>query len=253
MSQIDEIKKRITSLECDIKNTDAEIARLTAEATIADTPSRLELVRKIVEAREISRLNRLALRAARADLAAEQDAAQRDERVARRDAMAKVIDAIERDAEALQRSLRRSGRIYQRLNESVRNVIELGPNAQAFDMTTFRTTQPARAPYVFAVHAFASTFGLTPGDHIEHWPKPDQTADGMARAFASFYRSRDEWRSPELFAVNTEHGATGTRDLQHGIDVRDQCRSAAPATILPPAIRSTYSQTVRTLSQQLEP
>ena len=211
MTQIDEITNLITSLERDMQNTDAEIVRLTAEATIADTQSRLELVRQIVEAREISRLNRLALRSARADLAAAQDEAARGERVARRDEMGKVIDLIEKDAEALRRSLRRSGRIYQRLNEHVRRVIELSENAEGFGMATFRTTHPARAPYVFSVHAFASAFGLSPADHLDHWPKPDQAVDGMERAFASIYRARDEWRSPELFGAGDDEGATGYR------------------------------------------
>jgi len=140
MNQIDESTNRIAALERDIGNTDAEIARLTAEATTADASCRLELVRQIVEARELARLGRVALRAARADLAAAQDVAERDERVARRDEMAKIIDAVEKDVEALQRSLRRSGRIYTRLNEHVRRVVELGPAAEGFDMTTFRTT-----------------------------------------------------------------------------------------------------------------
>ncbi len=213
MTQTDEITKRITSLEHDIETTDADIARLTAEATTADASGRLELVRQIVEARELARLGRIALRAARADLADEQDAAERDERIARRDEMAKVIDAVEKDAEALQRSLRRSGRIYQRLNEHVRRVMELGPAAEAFDMATFRTTHPARAPYVFSVHAFASAFGLSPADHIESWPKSDAAKEGMARAFASIYRARDEWRSPELFAdCSDDESATGYRE-----------------------------------------
>lgn len=215
MTKADEITKRIAALERDIENTDAEIARLTAEATTADASGRVELVRQLVEARELARLGRIALRAARADLADEQDAAERDKRIARRDEMAKVIDSIEKDAEALQRSLRRSGRIYQRLNESVRNVIELGEGAEGFDMTTFRTTRPARAPYVFSVHAFASAFGLSPADHIENWPKSDAAKEGMARAFASVYRARDEWRSPELFATSSDdddEGATGYRE-----------------------------------------
>ena len=213
MTKTDKITKCITSLERDIENTDAEIARLTAEATTADASGRLELVRQIVEARELARLGRVALRAARADLADEQDAAERDERIACRDEMAKVIDAVEKDVEALQRSLRRSGRIYQRLNEHVRRVVELGPAAEGFDMTTFRTTHPTRAPYVFAVYAFASAFGLSPADHLDHWPKPDQAVDGMERAFASIYRARDEWRSPELFvAGDDDEGATGYRE-----------------------------------------
>jgi hypothetical protein len=213
MNQIDESTNRIAALERDIGNTDAEIARLTAEATTADASCRLELVRQIVEARELARLGRVALRAARADLAAAQDVAERDERVARRDEMAKIIDAVEKDAEALQRSLRRSGRIYQRLNEHVRRVVELGPAAEGFDMTTFRTTHPTRAPYVFAVYAFASAFGLSPSDHLENWPKPDAAKEGMARAFASIYRARDEWRSPELFVdCNDDEGATGYRE-----------------------------------------
>jgi hypothetical protein len=213
MTQTDEITKRIAALEHDIENTDAEIARLTAEATTADAEGRLELVRQIVESRELARLGRAALRAARADLAAAHDAAERDERIACRNEMAKVIDSIEKDAEALQRSLRRSGRIYQRLNEHVRRVVELGPAAEAFDMATFRTTHPTRAAYVFAVHAFASAFGLSPADHIESWPKPDAAEDVMARAFASIYRARDAWRQPELFASGSDdEGAPGYRE-----------------------------------------
>ena len=213
MTQTDEITKRIALLERDIESADTEVARLTGEATTADASGRVELVRQLVEARELARLGRVALRAARADLADEQDAAERDERIARRDEMAKVIDAVEKDVEALQRSLRRSGRIYQRLNEHVRRVIELGASAEAFDMATFRTTHPARAPYVFSVHAFASTFGLSPSDHLENWPKPDAAKEGMARAFASIYRARDEWRSPELFVdCNDDEGATGYRE-----------------------------------------
>jgi hypothetical protein len=213
MTQIDKITQRIASIERDIESADAEIARLTAEATSADASNRLELVRDIVEARELARLGRIALRTARADLAVEQDAAERDERIARRDDMAKVIDAVEKDAAALQRSLRRSGRIYARLNEHLRRVIELGEGAEAFDMATFRTTHPARAPYVFAVHAFASAFGLSPADHIENWPKSDAAKEGMARAFASIYRARDEWRSPELFVdCSDDEGATGYRE-----------------------------------------
>lgn len=212
MRKIDEITKRITLLERDIESIDAEIARLTGEATTADASRRLELVRQIVEARELSRLNRLALRTSRADLAAAHDVAERDERIARRNEMASVIDAVEKDAEVLQRSLRRSGRIYQRLNESVRRVIELGTNAEAFDLKTFRTTHPAKAPYVFAVHAFAEAFGLTPADHLERWPKSNETAEGMTRAFASIYRSRDEWRSPELFTQESKDDAPGYRE-----------------------------------------
>ena len=71
MTQADEIKKRIAALERDIETTDAEIARLTAEATTADASARLELVRQIVEVRELARVGRVALRAARADLADE--------------------------------------------------------------------------------------------------------------------------------------------------------------------------------------
>jgi hypothetical protein len=213
MTQTDEITKRIALLERDIETADAEIARLTAEATSADASGRAELVRQIVEVRELARLGRIALRAARADLAAAHDDAERDERIARRNEMAKVIDAIEKDAEALQRSLRRSGRIYTRLNEHVRRVMELGPAAEAFDMTMFRTTHPTRAPYVFAVHAFASAFGLSPADHIESWAKPDAAKESMARAFASIYQARDEWRSPELFASGgDDEGATGYRE-----------------------------------------
>ena len=213
MAQTDKITKCIALLERDIETADTEIARLTTEATSVDASSRLELVRQIVEARELARLGRVALRAARADLASAHDDAERDQRIARRDEMAKVIDSIERDAEALQRSLRRSGRIYQHLNESVRNVIELGEGAEGFDMTTFRTTHPARAPYVFAVHAFASAFALSPAYHIENWPKPDAAKEGMARAFASIYRARDEWKSPELFVdCNDDQGATGYRE-----------------------------------------
>ena len=213
MTQTDEITKRITSLEHDIETTDAEIARLTAEATTADASGRLELVRQLVEARELSRLGRAALRAARADLAVEQAAADRDERIALRDEMAKVIDSIQEDAEALGRSLRRSGRIYRRLYERVRRVMELGPNAESFDMATFRTTHPMKAPYLFAVHAFAEAFGLSPADHIENWPKSDAAKEGMARAFASIYRARDEWQSPELFVDGSDdEAATGYRE-----------------------------------------
>ena len=84
--------------------------------------------------------------------------------------------------------------------------------AEAFDMTTFRTTHPARAPYVFSVHAFASAFGLSPADHIENWPKSDAAEDVMARAFASIYRARDEWRQPELFASGSDDETTGYRE-----------------------------------------
>lgn len=212
MTKIDEITNRIAALERDIGAGDADIVRLTSEATTADASKRLDLVRQIVEARELSRLNRLALRTSRADLAAAQDAAERNERIARRNEMAKVIDAVEKDADALQRSLRRSGRIYQRLNENVRNAIKLGEGAEAFDMPTFRTTHPVRAPYVFAVHAFASAFGLSPANHIESWPKADAAEDAMERAFASLYRARDEWRAPELFAANTDDDAIGYRE-----------------------------------------
>ncbi|MEK9646439.1 MAG: hypothetical protein VW547_12925, partial [Alphaproteobacteria bacterium] len=107
MTKIDEITNRIAALERDIGAGDADIVRLTSEATTADASKRLDLVRQIVEARELSRLNRLALRTSRADLAAAQDAAERNERIARRNEMAKVIDAVEKDADALQRSLRR--------------------------------------------------------------------------------------------------------------------------------------------------
>ncbi len=212
MRQIDEITKRIASLERDIESTDADITRLTSEATTADASHRLELIRQIVEARELSRLNRLALQKSRADLAAAHDVAARDERIARRNEMTSIIDAVEKDAEVLQRSLRRSGRIYQRLNESIRRIMELGASAEAFDVKTFKTTYPAKAPYVFAVHAFAEAFALTPADHLERWPKPNETAEGMARAFASIYRSRDEWRSPELFTQESTENVPGYRE-----------------------------------------
>ena len=63
------------------------------------------------------------------------------------------------------------------------------------------------------MHAFASAFGLSPADHLENWPKPDAAKEGMARAFASIYRARDEWRSPELFLDGSDdEAATGYRE-----------------------------------------
>jgi putative transposase len=67
---------------------------------------------------------------------------------------------------------------------------------------------------------------------------------------------RDELLNGEIFYTLKEAKVLIERWRQHYNTIRPHSslgyRPPAPAAILPPAIRSTYPQTVRTLSQQLD-
>jgi hypothetical protein len=190
--------ERITALEAEIEAAQEAIntASLMAATESTSPADRLTRAREIIEQREMLKLTRLELVEARKQARAEAEEAAHAERCANREAICEAVDEIEKQSAALDKALAKAARHYTALEDGVRAVLSYGENAEAFDLRTFKTSQPLAAPYNFVIHCVAEHFGFGPSHHLEMWPRPHGRDEGKARAFADFRAARDDWRNP---------------------------------------------------------
>lgn len=192
------MKERITALEREIEDAQAEINTASLVAAIESTSpaDRLIRARAILEQRELLKLARLELVEVRKQQRAEAEEAAFAERCGNREAICEIVDELEKQSASLDRALAKAARHYTALEDGVRAVLSFGDKAEGFDLQTFKTSHPLQAPYNFTIHAIAEHFGWGPSHHLESWPRPYGRDEAKARAFADFRAARDEWRDP---------------------------------------------------------
>ena len=140
-------EKQIAQLENEIQSSlealkEASFIAATGSKSPAD---RLKKARSILEQKELLRLTRLELAEARKRLRSETEASAKAARIKRREQICTIVDEIDGYYASMETSLKTAGAQYAKIKEATAEILLLGRDAQDFDLSTFKSTQPMRA------------------------------------------------------------------------------------------------------------
>ena len=191
-------EKQIAQLENEIQSSlealkEASFIAATGSKSPAD---RLKKARSILEQKELLRLTRLELAESRKRLRSETEASAKAARIKSREHICAIVDEIDSYYASMETSLKTAGAQYAKIKEATAEILLLGRDAQDFDLSTFKSTQPMKSVYTNAVFSVAKHFGFEPKDYLESWPSDRKIDEGIERSLQSIRGARDTWRNP---------------------------------------------------------